>query len=95
MIDEVVSYRGPYPYVDGLMLRSAGKIINLPVEHRGAPWARAATPCANCWGSGSMALPPFFIKPLRLATAMGGILPQAVFCLLFCDCPQADVRQRY
>jgi glycosyltransferase involved in cell wall biosynthesis len=34
VVDEVTKYRGPFPYIDGLVYRSTRKIGQIPVEHR-------------------------------------------------------------
>src|SRR5262249_6967750 len=34
VVNEVIKYRGPYPYADGLIYRVARKIGQIPVEHR-------------------------------------------------------------
>ena len=72
VIDEVVSYKGPYPYVDGLMLRSAGKIINLPVEHRERTVGESGYSMKKLLGLWLNGFTAFSIKPLRLGTALGG-----------------------
>ena len=83
VIDEVVSYRGPYPYVDGLMLRSAGKIINLPVEHRERTVGQSGYSMRKLLGLWLNGFTAFSIKPLRLATAMGGIFAAGGFLFAF------------
>ena len=34
VVDEIIRYRGPYPYTDGLIYRTTRKIGQIPVEHR-------------------------------------------------------------
>jgi glycosyltransferase involved in cell wall biosynthesis len=34
VVDEIVKYRGPFPYSDGLIYRTTRKIGQIPVEHR-------------------------------------------------------------
>lgn len=34
VIDEVIKYKGPYPYVSGLLLRVSKNICNIEVEHK-------------------------------------------------------------
>jgi len=71
VIDEVIKYDGPYPYIDGLIFRTTRKINQVEVEHheryagRGnynliksiRVWMRLAT--------------NFSIFPLRIATLLG------------------------
>ncbi len=71
VVDEVLNYTNPYPYIDGLILRSTSKIINVPMEER----ERAAgvghytfKKSLSLWVNGFTA---FSVKPLRLATFLG------------------------
>lgn len=34
LVDEIIKYRGPFPYIDGLLLRSTANIASTYVEHR-------------------------------------------------------------
>src|SRR5204862_7823008 len=34
VVNEIVKYRGPYPYADGLIYRTTRRISQIPVEHR-------------------------------------------------------------
>jgi len=34
VVDEITRYRGPYPYIDGLICRTTRKIGQIPVQHR-------------------------------------------------------------
>jgi len=34
LVNEIIKYRGPYPYTDGLIYRTTRKIGQIPVEHR-------------------------------------------------------------
>jgi undecaprenyl-phosphate 4-deoxy-4-formamido-L-arabinose transferase len=33
-VDEIIRYKGAFPYIDGLILRTTGNIGQIPVEHR-------------------------------------------------------------
>jgi len=79
VIDQVVSYQGPYPYVDGLMLRSAGKIINRPVEHRERTAGQSGYSMKKLLGLWLNGFTAFSIKPLRMATALGGVFAAGGF----------------
>jgi hypothetical protein len=35
VVDEIIRYRGPFPYIDGLIYRTTRKIGQIPVQHRG------------------------------------------------------------
>jgi polyisoprenyl-phosphate glycosyltransferase len=74
VIAEVVRYRGPYPYVDGLLFRTTSRMTQVAVSHhpryRGrstytfwksvAVWARLST--------------NFSVVPLRLAIVLGVVI---------------------
>jgi polyisoprenyl-phosphate glycosyltransferase len=74
VVAEVVRYRGPYPYVDGLLFRTTSRMSQVPVSHhpryRGsstytfwksvAVWARLST--------------NFSVVPLRLAIVLGAVI---------------------
>src|SRR3981081_4390787 len=34
LVNQIIKYRGPYPYIDGLIYRSTRRIGQIPVEHR-------------------------------------------------------------
>lgn len=81
VVTEVVRYRGPYPYVDGLLFRTTSRMTQVPVSHhpryRGrstytiwksiAVWARLST--------------NFSVVPLRLATFLGAVIAGLGFVL--------------
>src|SRR5512138_1237295 len=86
-IDQVVAYRGPFPYVDGLALRATRNIGVLPTAHE---WSRkdrsgyTVGKLLRLWGS---MVVNFSILPLRLGTIMGVIfsllgLGGAIYVLL-------------
>jgi polyisoprenyl-phosphate glycosyltransferase len=81
VVAEVVRYRGPYPYVDGLLFRTTSRMTQVPVSHhpryRGrstytfwksvAVWARLST--------------NFSVVPLRLAIVLGAVSAGLGFAL--------------
>jgi polyisoprenyl-phosphate glycosyltransferase len=74
VVAEIVRYRGPYPYVDGLIFRTTSNIGQISVQHHPrfkgqgsytlwrsiAVWARLST--------------NFSVVPLRVATFTGGMI---------------------
>jgi glycosyltransferase involved in cell wall biosynthesis len=68
---EVISYAGPYPYIDGLLLQVTQRIESLVVEHAprrqgqsGYTWRRLLRLWLSAWLN-------FSLLPLRLATFAG------------------------
>lgn len=77
VVDEVVRYEGPYPYVDGLILRSSGTVVNVPTDHRARSCGSSGyslKKLVQLWLNGFTA---FSIKPLRVATVLGGLFALA------------------
>jgi undecaprenyl-phosphate 4-deoxy-4-formamido-L-arabinose transferase len=70
-VEQVVAYRGPFPYVDGLALRATRNIGVLPTAHE---WSRkdrsgyTVGKLLRLWGS---MMVNFSILPLRLGTLLG------------------------
>ena len=71
--DEVVRYKGPYPYVQGIIFRSTSNLKNVEVEHfereSGSSGYTLKT-LIKLWAS----VLGFSMLPLRAASVTGGIL---------------------
>ena len=79
IIDEMIKYTNPYPYVIGLVLRTTNKIANVEVNHREREIGTSGYTLGKLftlWFNGFTA---FSIKPLRMATAIGGFVATAGF----------------
>ena len=73
VVDEMIRYANPYPYVIGLVLRTTKNITNVNVKHRERQIGTSGYTIAKLlalWFNGFTA---FSIKPLRVATAVGAI----------------------
>lgn len=71
IVDEIVKYDNPYPYFEGLLLRTTRNIVTIPMEERD----RIAgvgnfnfRKSLSLWVNGFTA---FSVKPLRIATILG------------------------
>ena len=70
--DEIVKYRNPYPYLEGLILRVTRRISSVPMEQReraddnksGFTFIKSVSLLTN-------GLTAFSVKPLRFATVVG------------------------
>jgi len=94
VVDEIVKYNGPYPYVDGLIFTVTSNITQVTVKHhtrfagRGnynllrsvAVWLKLAT--------------GFSVIPLRMATFLGGVISLFSFALAFYFVVEALVLER-
>ncbi len=71
VIDEILRYRGSYPYLIGLVLRSTSRVVNVDVSHRQRETGNSGytlTKLISLWMNGFTA---FSVKPLRIATLTG------------------------
>ncbi len=79
VIDQVVQYSGPYPYVDGLMLRSASEIINVPVVHKQREVGSSGYSFGKLLGLWANGFTAFSVKPLRIGAVLGAIIAAVGF----------------
>ncbi|MCR5675185.1 MAG: glycosyltransferase family 2 protein [Lachnospiraceae bacterium] len=71
VVDEMLKYKGSYPYVIGLVLRTTNRIVNVDVTHRRREIGVSGYTFGKLvalWMNGFTA---FSIKPLRIATLSG------------------------
>lgn len=71
IIDEIIQYDQPYPYVIGLILRTTNNICNVPVNHRDRMQGVSGYTLKrliSLWLNGFTA---FSVKPLRIAELLG------------------------
>lgn len=79
IVDEMIKYTNPYPYVIGLVLRSTKNISNVSVNHREREEGRSGYTLGKLitlWMNGFTA---FSVKPLRIATGVGAIMAAGSF----------------
>ncbi len=81
VIDEIVKYKGPYPYVDGLILRVTNSIGSAYVEHNPRKVGRSNYTLGRLVGLWLNMFVNFSIKPLRLVTFAGMLLSTACVVL--------------
>jgi len=74
IVDEVLKYKNPYPYLEGLLFRTTHNIASVEMEERerfagtgGFTFGKSL----SLWLNGFTA---FSVKPLRLATVMGSLM---------------------
>jgi undecaprenyl-phosphate 4-deoxy-4-formamido-L-arabinose transferase len=79
VVEEMLRYQNPYPYVIGLVLRSTKKIVNVDVTHREREVGTSGYTVGKLlalWFNGFTA---FSVKPLRMATVLGSVSACAGF----------------
>lgn len=80
VVDEVCRYTGPYPYVDGLFLRSAGIVGSVAVLHKEREVGSSGYSLGKLFGLWLNGATAFSVKPLRLSMWIGILF--AIFGLL-------------
>lgn len=79
VIDEMVRCDNPFPYVDGLAIRSTSRFKNVPIDHKDRTQGESGYTffkLLSLWLNGFTA---FSVKPLRVATVMGMLFSLAGF----------------
>ena len=73
VVEEMLRYTNPYPYVIGLVLRTTKSIANVEVTHREREVGTSGYTIGKLFGLWFNGFTAFSIKPLRIATALGCI----------------------
>jgi len=71
VIDEMVNYRNPYPYLMGLVLRVTKNIACVETKHRSRLEGTSGYSFARLFGLWMNGFTAFSIKPLQFSTALG------------------------
>lgn len=79
VVDDMVRYENSYPYVIGLVLRTTRNIANVPVNHRERAAGFSGYTLSKLLGLWLNGFTAFSVKPLRIATAIGGFSAFAGF----------------
>lgn len=80
VIDEVIKYDKPYPFVHGLMLRVTRNIANVYIEQRERDYGHSGYTFKKLLGLWMNGFTAFSEKPLRIASFMG-MLSVLVSCI--------------
>lgn len=71
IVEEILRYKNPYPYLDGLILRTTRKIANVPMADRERLSGSSNYNLLKLLSLISNGFTAFSIKPLRIATFIG------------------------
>ena len=74
IIDEMLQYKGAYPYVIGLVLRTTRNICNVPVSHRERMEGKSGYTLRKLIGLWMNGFTSFSILPLRIASYGGSMI---------------------
>ncbi len=73
VVEDMKKYENSYPYVIGLVLRATRNITNVGVNHREREEGTSGYNLKKLMGLWFNGFTAFSVKPLRIATAIGGI----------------------
>ncbi len=79
VVDEILRYDNPYPYLGGLVLRTTSSITDVPVVHKKRTEGASGYSLGKLVGLWMNGFTSFSIKPLRIATVLGLIFALAGF----------------
>lgn len=71
IVDEMLRYQNPYPYIAGLLLRSTNKIANVIIPHREREIGASGYTLGKLLKLWINGFTSFSVKPLRVATFCG------------------------
>ena len=71
VVDEILKYNNPYPYMTGLMLRTTSDIINVEMEERERICGKTNFTFKKMFSLWINGFTAFSIKPLRISTLLG------------------------
>lgn len=73
VVDDMIRYENSYPYVIGLVLRATKNITNVVVNHRDREEGTSGYTLKKLMGLWFNGFTAFSVKPLRIATCIGGV----------------------
>jgi undecaprenyl-phosphate 4-deoxy-4-formamido-L-arabinose transferase len=82
LVDEIVKYRGAFPYIDGLILRATRNLGQLDVDHRGPEHARSNYTLRRLVRLWLNMFFNFSMAPLRVASLLGALTSALTLPLL-------------
>lgn len=74
IVDEIVKYELPYPYIDGLILRTTDKIAKIEVEHHKREAGRSGYTPTKLFRLWLNMFTSFSILPLRVSVIIGMLI---------------------
>ena len=73
VVEDMIRYENSYPYIIGLVLRATRNIVNVTVNHREREEGTSGYTFKKLFALWFNGFTAFSVKPLRIATALGGI----------------------
>lgn len=81
VVESVVNYNGPYPYVDGLIFQSTASITQIPVKHNSREFGRSNYGFRKSLSVFMSHTTGFSVVPLRIASISGLLMAVLGFTL--------------
>ena len=81
LIDEIVKYKGPFPYIDGLILRATASITSVYVEHSAREEGRSNYTLGKLVSLWLNMFVNFSIRPMRVISMVGIVTSALSFVL--------------
>lgn len=69
--DQIISYRGPYPYIDGLILQATQRIGSIEVQHAGRAQGQSGYTLRKLGRLWLAMFVNFSVMPLRVSSLLG------------------------
>ena len=82
VVEKMLEYKNPYPYIDGLVLRTSAQIANVEMDERERVHGKSNYTFRKLLNLFINGFTAFSVKPLRIATYMGGICSMGGFIFM-------------
>lgn len=82
IVDHIVRYDRPFPYIEGLLLLMTGSVASIPIRHDKRHYGRSGYSfgkLVDLWFNG---FTNFSVRPLRIASLFGGLCAAGAFVML-------------
>jgi undecaprenyl-phosphate 4-deoxy-4-formamido-L-arabinose transferase len=81
-VDEIIKYTGPFPYIDGLILRATNSISSINIEHASRQAGQSNYTFGKLVSLWLNMFINFSIKPLRLFAIFGLVISLISLCMI-------------
>ena len=82
VVDNMIQYNKPFPYVEGLLLLMTGSIASIPIDHAKRRYGKSGysfSKLVDLWFNG---FTNFSVRPLRVVSLLGGIFSVCAFIMM-------------
>ena len=74
MVNEIIKYKGPFPYIDGLILRTTNNISSVCIDHHERMIGKSNYTFQKLFSLYLNMFLNFSVKPLRIFTVAGAVI---------------------